>query len=236
MVPLTRGQELDTAALIERAAQTDAAAILVASPNDPTGGVVPTGEVVRLLRTERPVIVDELLYEFSGRTVAPLVTEFENLIVLRDFTLWAGLGGLPLSYTLSARPLAQRLRHAAVYGGATSAPSRAAQLAGMAALQDLDALRGRVKAIRQERGRLFRSLRKLNLLQPHASEANFLLCAMTRGNAAAIRDYLADQDGIIVRALATPELPNHLRITVGRPQDTDALMRALLRIAEQHPL
>ena len=83
---------------------------------------------------------------------------------------------------------------------------------------------------------MFRSLRKLNLLQPIPSEANFLLCAMTRGNAAAVRDHLADHDGIIVRAIATPELPNHLRISVGRPQDTDALMRGLLRIAKQHPI
>jgi histidinol-phosphate/aromatic aminotransferase/cobyric acid decarboxylase-like protein len=39
-----------------------------------------------------------------------------------------------------------------------------------------------------------------------------------------------------VRAISTPQLPNHLRISVGRPQDTEALMRGLLRIAEQHPL
>ena len=64
----------------------------------------------------------------------------------------------------------------------------------------------------------------------------FLLCMMTRGNAAAVRDNLADHEGIVVRVVTTPELPNHLRISVGRPQDTDALMRGLLRIAEQHPL
>ncbi|HUS17113.1 MAG TPA: aminotransferase class I/II-fold pyridoxal phosphate-dependent enzyme [Chloroflexia bacterium] len=231
-----RGFDYDIETILTLARDHAAALIILSAPNDPTGAGITATEVVRLLRSEVPVLVDECFYEFSGRTVAPLVTEFENLIVLRDFAPWAGLGGLPISYLLTARPLAARLRQAAVYGGATTAPSRAAQIAAMASLTDLDTLRAHIKAIRQERGRLFRSLRKLNLLQPYPSEGPFLLCAMTRGNAAAIRDHLADQDGIIVRALQTTALPNHLRVSVGRPQDTDALMRGLLRIAEQHPL
>ena len=235
-VPLTRSFDLDPAAVLRAVAAGPVALVIVASPNDPTGGTVAATDIVRLLRAEVPVLVDESLHEFSGRTVVPLIGEFDNLIVLRDFAPWAGLGGLPISYLLSARPLAARLREAAVYGGVSSAPSRGAQLAALASLADLDYLRGRVKALRQERGRLFRSLRKLNLLQPSPSEANFLLCTMTRGNAAAIRDNLADHDGIVVRALTAPPLANHLRISVGRPQDTDALLRGLLRIAEQHPL
>jgi len=234
--PLTRTFDVDVDALLRLLEDQRPAALILPAPNDPTGTTIGPTEVVRLLRTDLPVLVDESLYEFAGRSVAPLVTEFENLLVLRDFAVWAGLGGLPISYTLSARPLAAQLRQAAVFGGATSAPGRAAQLAALASLQDVAMLRTNVRALRQERGRLFRSLRKLNLLQPFPSDAHFLLCAMTRGNAAAVRDHLADHDGIIVRALATPALPNHLRISVGRPQDTDALMRGLLRIAEQHPL
>ena len=56
------------------------------------------------------------------------------------------------------------------------------------------------------------------------------------GKPPAIRDFLADQAGIIVRALTTPLLPNHLRISVSLPDHTDALMQGLLRLAEQHPL
>jgi histidinol-phosphate aminotransferase len=231
-----RGFEYDIDTILALARDHAAALIILPAPNDPTGAGVSATDVVRLLRAEVPVLVDECFYEFSGRTVAPLVTEFDNLIILRDFAPWAGLGGLPISYLLTARPLAARLRQAAMFGGATTAPSRAAQLAAMASLTDLDTLRAHIKARRQERGRLFRSLRKLNLLQPYPSEGPFLLCAITRGNAAAIRDLLADQEGVIVRAIQTPELPNHLRVSAGRPQDTDALMRGLLRIAEQHPL
>ncbi len=231
-----RGFETDIDAMLAVLRERPVALAIVPSPNDPTGLTVPATEVVRLLRAELPVLVDESLYEFAGRTVAPLVTEFDNLIVLRDFASWAGLGGLPVGYLLSSRPLAERLRAAALFGGTTVAPGRAAQLAALASLQDLSPLLAHVKALRQERGRLFRRLRKLNLLQPYPSEANFLLCAMRRDSAAAVRDYLADHDGILLRAISTPHLPTHLRISVGRAQDTDALMGGLLRLAEQHPL
>ncbi len=231
-----RGLELDIDGYLRLIGEQAVALAVVPTPNDPTGTTVAPTEIVRLLQTDVPVLVDESDYEFAGRTVVPLVTEFDNLIVLRDFAAWAGLAGLPVSYLLSARPLAAQLRQAAVFGGVTSAPAHAAQLAAGAALGDLAALQGNLRTLRQERGRLFRRLRKLNLIQPYPSEAHFLLCAVTRGQAAAIRDFLADEAGVIVRAIATPLLPNHLRISVGLPDQTDALFQGLLRLAEQHPL
>jgi histidinol-phosphate aminotransferase len=236
-IPLARGFELNTAAIVRRAQDGLVRLIVAPSPNDPTGGSIPPNEVVRLLSTGVPVLVDESGYEWAGRTVAALVKEFDNLFVLRDLSGWAGLGGLPVAYLMSARPAADALRAAATFGGATTAPGRAAQLAAAAALGDLATLQGQVRAVRQERGRLYRQLRKLNLIQPLAlADAHFLLCQVTRGHALALRDFLADQAGIIVRAYTTPPLTNHLRISVGRPEHTDALIAALLRLAEQHPL
>ena len=55
---------------------------------------------------------------------------------------------------------------------------------------------------------------------------------MRRGSAGRIAAALAEQ-GILISPFATPALPNHLRISVGRPEDTDAVFRALLRLAEQ---
>jgi histidinol-phosphate aminotransferase len=195
-------------------------------PNNPTGNLTSTQAVARLLQTGVWVLVDESYFEFCDRTVAPLVAEFDNLVVLRQFGPWAGLHGLPVGYALCSARAASRLQRLTPAGG----PNRAAQLAAIASLGDRDNLKQRVRWLRLERGRLFRQLRKLNLVQPYASAGNFILCHVTRGNAGYIQRYLQDR-GILVKALTDRWLSNHLRIGVGKPEDTNALIAALRELA-----
>ncbi|MDY6999106.1 MAG: aminotransferase class I/II-fold pyridoxal phosphate-dependent enzyme, partial [Actinomycetota bacterium] len=67
--------------------------VFIASPNNPSGNVTDTGAILELLQTGMVVVVDEAYYEFSGVTVAPLVPQHHNLIVLRSMSKWAGLAG-----------------------------------------------------------------------------------------------------------------------------------------------
>jgi histidinol-phosphate aminotransferase len=108
----------------------------------------------------------------------------------------------------------------------------AAQIAAIASLEDRDELRQRVRRIRLERGRMYRQLRKLNMVQPYPSSANFLLCEVTRGEAQAVQRHLQD-DGILVKLLTDRRLANHLRIGVGRPEHTNALIASLKKLAAQ---
>ena len=65
-----------------KAAITDKTRIIfVTSPNNPTGTIVPEKDILELLATGLPVVVDEAYYEFSGQTVANLVPQYRNLIV-----------------------------------------------------------------------------------------------------------------------------------------------------------
>jgi histidinol-phosphate aminotransferase len=227
-VPRTSEYDLDLPALERALDAPGVGAVILATPNDPTGSTITPTDIVRLLRHDPLVIVDETYFEFAGQSSARLVAEFDNLVILRDCGPWAGLGGLPIGYTLSSRPLATALRRA----GLLAPPNRAAQLALLASLGDRAALIARVRQMRHERGRLFRQIRKLNLLDPLPSDAPFLLCAVRRSTAGRIAAALAER-GILVRPIATPALPNHLRISVGRPEDTDAVYHALLKLAEQ---
>jgi histidinol-phosphate aminotransferase len=202
--------------------------VLLSSPNNPTGNVASQSAIVQLLHTGVWVLVDETYFEFSDRTLAPLVAEFDNLVVLRSFSPWAGLHGIPVGYALCSTRAASRLQRLTPPGGL----NRAAQLAAFASLQDRDSLRQKVRRIRLERGRLYRQLRKLNLLQPYQSETNFLLCQVTRGDAAQIQRHLQD-DGILVKTISDRWLTNHLRIGVGRPEDTNAVYTSLKTLAQQ---
>ena len=64
-------------------------------------------------------------------------------------------------------------------------------------------------------------------LRPYPSQANFILCRVMGVDAAALKNDLAVRYGILVRYFNAPGLQDHIRISVGRPEDTDRLLKAL---------
>ena len=196
--------------------------IFVASPNNPTGNTTREKAIKELIDTGRVVVVDEAYFEFSANaTVANLVPSYPNLIVLRTFSKWAGLAGLRIGYGLFPRGIAGYLMKIKQPYNA----SAAAQAAVLASLADIDYLRANVTKVVMERERSFGKLKELGWLKPYPSQANFILCSLPEGNAQEIWRGLRKK-GIFVRYFDTPGLRDCLRITVGRPEDTDALIDA----------
>ena len=88
-------------------------------------------------------------------------------------------------------------------------------------------------ALVSERQRMYEALQHIPFLQPFPSEANFILCRVTGGkDAKAVKDTLAAEHGIMVRHYAKAELAGFIRISVGRPEHTDAVVAALQRMAD----
>ena len=102
----------------------------------------------------------------------------------------------------------------------------AAQVAALESLADMNYLQGTVQTIIQERERLLTQLRELDFLQPYPTEANFILCRVINGRAKQIHEGL-QQCGIFLRYFDTPLLQNCIRISVGKPEHTDAVIQAL---------
>ena len=75
-------------------------------------------------------------------------------------------------------------------------------------------------------------LQQLDFLKPIPSQANFILCEVVRGRAKFFQDELEKQ-GILVRYYNTPLLQNYIRISVGKPEQTDKIMEALQGIGEK---
>lgn len=201
--------------------------ILIGSPANPTGNVTTSAELIKLLESKAIVVVDESFYEFAGISAASLVGEFDNLVVLRSFSHWAGLAGLRIGYGLFPESILKHLGKLR----AISQLNAAQLIAAEAVLEDTQYYKSVLNWLKTERGRLFRQLRKLNFLQPYPSQANFILCQVLRGDSVAIKKRLERED-IYIKSIQNAELPNHLRISVGRPEDTDRLMRSLLTMAE----
>jgi histidinol-phosphate aminotransferase len=224
-VPRTADSGLDMTG-VKKALTERTKVIFVASPNNPTGNAATEEEIKELIDTGRVVVVDEAYFEFgAAATMANLVPSWPNLIVLRTFSKWAGLAGLRIGYGFFPVEIADYLMKIKQPYNA----SAAAQAAVLASLADIDYLRANVAKIVMERERLLGKLEELGWLRPYPSQANFILCSLPKGNAQETWQGLRKK-GIFVRHFDTPGLRDCLRITVGRPEDTDALVKALKEV------
>jgi len=196
--------------------------IFLVSPNSPTGTVIPQSDMLEILDTGLPVLVDEAYYEFYGQTVAPLLGQYQNLMVLRTFSKWAGLAGLRIGYGFFPPKIADYLLRIKIPYNVNVA----ALVAVEESLKDIDYLVGTVRTIIAERERLFRELEEIEWLKPFPSQANFILCSVLKGEAGELRQKLQDK-GILIRYFDQPRLRNFIRISVGKPEHTDALIKAL---------
>lgn len=104
--------------------------------------------------------------------------------------------------------------------------SVAATEAAIAALENSQILSDIGSRIVQERERLFLELAEFNWLSPYPSQANFILCRVKGRDAYQLKDQLA-KSGILVRYFNKPGLQDHIRISVGTPAQTDALINRL---------
>lgn len=202
--------------------------VFVSSPNEITGASVSALEIGTLLQRGTTVVLDETYREYSENAPGALGREYDGLVSLRSFGSWAGLWGIPVSYFVADVHFTERVEATYPSDGLT----RASRIAAGASLDDAAALLGRVRLIRKERGRLYRQLRKLNLLQPYPSDGPAVLCKVTRGDTQSLVDGLRMR-GIIVRDCADVGLEGFVRVSVGTPEDTDQLMDALLALASR---
>jgi len=228
-VPRSARFSVDVAPTAEIDAPRDGLAI-VQSPNDPTGTLLAAPDAVRLSRRFRALVIDERHGEYSGRTLVPLAREFENIIVIQSLETWAGLAGLPIAYLIARPALARQIE---AYRPVPRV-SAAAMIAAHATLDDLTYVRATVRRIRDEKSHLYRMLRKLNMLRPLPSWANFLLVQIERGTAQEIQQALAQRDIFVYRPV-DPVLDQHLRIAAVTPETTRLLKEALIEIARELP-
>jgi histidinol-phosphate aminotransferase len=223
-VPRIKDFTLDMAG-IKKALTGKTKAIFVASPNNPTGDTATEKEIMELVGTGKIVVVDEAYFEFSNITMVNLVPSYSNLIVLRTFSKWAGLAGLRIGYGFFPAEIAGYLMKIKQPYNANAA----AQAAVLASLADIEYLRDNVTKILVERERLFGKLKELDWLRPYPTQGNFILCSLPKGKAKEIWQQLRKK-GIFVRYFDTSRLKDCLRISVGRPEDTDALVKALKEV------
>ncbi|KAL6513825.1 hypothetical protein OROHE_019281 [Orobanche hederae] len=226
-VPRKPDFSLDVDRIVEIVKQEKPKCIFLTSPNNPDGSIIDDETLLKILKLPILVVLDEAYIEFAGlESKMRWVKKYENLIVLRTFSKRAALAGLRVGY--GAFPLS-----IIKYIWRAKQPynvSVAAEVAACAALENPAYLENVKVALVQERERLFNLLKQVPFLNPYPSYSNFILCEVTSGrDAKKLKEDLA-RIGVMIRHYSNKELVGYVRVSVGKPEHTDALMESLKRL------
>jgi histidinol-phosphate aminotransferase len=204
--------------------------VWVANPNNPTGTWVGSGALRRFVEglPERLIVViDEAYAEYVIEPDYPDATtwldDFPNLVVTRTFSKAFGLGGLRIGYGISHPEVAELLNRLRQPFNV----NLLAQEAALAALADEDHIRRSVDLNLEGLRRLEEGVRALGL-DYIPSVGNFLTVDLDRD--AGPVDQALLREGVITRPIAGYGLPNHLRVSVGLPEENAQCLEALARV------
>jgi histidinol-phosphate aminotransferase len=228
-ISLTNTLQYNSALLLDVVEERQPDVTIICSPNNPSGCVIADQDLVTLLSKARGlVIVDEAYHEFAEHSVVPLLHEHENLIVLRTFSKAMALAGLRVGYLLAAPDLVREIRKAVLPYNLNVLSQIAAEVAIEKYESDLRPL---VKRILAERERLFVELSDIDGLTPVSSKGNFMLVKSVR-DPTQIFAALLERDILVRDVSGYPMLRDYFRISVGRPEENDRLLKELRAICQ----
>jgi histidinol-phosphate aminotransferase len=230
VVPAKRyGHDL---AAMRKAIDAETRVVFIANPNNPTGTLLSGAELEAFLRDVPPhvvVVLDEAYNEYLPEAVRydslPWLERHRNLVVTRTFSKAYGLAGLRVGFALCDDRVADLLNR-------VRQPFNVNELALVAATAAL----GDAAFVRRSRElnlagmqQLVDGFRRLGLAWI-PSFGNFASVEIPRANgepqAGAAFEKLLRQ-GVIVRPVGGYGLPDHLRVTVGLPEENDRFLAAL---------
>ncbi len=205
--------------------------VYIANPNNPTGTWLDEAALIRFLERVPPtlwVVLDEAYAEYATTAGYPdgirLAERYPNLIVTRTFSKIHGLAALRVGYGVSSPAFADLMNRVRQPFNVGSLALAAAE----AALDDADFVAASRQLNSAGRARIERGLAAL-ALDWIPSLGNFVTFHVGTGrNALGVYEAMLD-DGVIVRPVANYGMPNHLRVTVGLPDENERFLAALER-------
>ena len=208
----------------------NAGLIYICNPNNPTASITPKQRLrafLDALPQTTMVLMDEAYHHYAEsadyESTVPLVAIRPNLIVSRTFSKIYGMAGLRCGYAIAQRDVIRRLQQQAAWDS-TNVIALAAARASLADPRQVTEGRRRNSETKRE---LVGSLNKLGY-KVIPSEANFIMIEMRRDVKPVITT-LRDR-GVQVGRLF-PALPQHLRVTIGKPEQMQQFLEAFRAVA-----
>lgn len=206
----------------------DTAIIFLANPNNPTGDYFTQDDLVSLLNkipSSTLLVMDEAYYEYAKDEpdypdTLSLQSDFPNLVILRTFSKSYGLAGLRIGYCIATPALIEVLHRVKL----TFNVSAIAQAAALQALSDQSFIQKTLDINNQGMSMLKNSLDELKFTYLR-SPTNFLTVDLKEDTYPVYHHML--QEGLMLRTLHPYGMPNHLRISIGLPEQMQRLTEKL---------
>lgn len=229
-IPLDKQFQLDMPAMAKAIATHQPAVIFLAYPNNPTGNLFSQQDVRSIIELAPGlVVVDEAYHAFAGHSFMPMLSEYDNLLVMRTVSKM-GLAGLRLGM-LSGRPewITELDKVRLPYN-----INVLTQFSAEFALQHDDILQQQTDQICADRTILKQALSGFESVIQYPSAANFILFKVENMSSEAIFSALK-QSGILIKRFADTSGPlaNCLRVTVGTVEENQAFTESLGKILSQ---
>ncbi|SFT65937.1 histidinol-phosphate transaminase [Pseudomonas marincola] len=202
------------------------AGIIFPNPNAPTGCLLALEAIERLLQlnTETVVLVDEAYVDFGGETAISLVDKYPNLLVTQTLSKSRSLAGLRVGLAVGHPDLIEALER--IKNSFNSYPLDRMAIAGAAAaFTDREYFAQTCKAVIDSRETVVAGLQALGF-EVLPSKANFVFARHPQHDAAKLAAKLREQ-GVIVRHFTQARIAQFLRITIGTPEQNQALLDGL---------
>lgn len=198
------------------------AVTFIASPNSPSGHVVPNEDLRKLAsQLSGVLVIDEAYVDFAEENALDLVKEYENVILIRTLSKGYSLAGLRLGFGVANPILLAGLFKVKDSYNIDAIACKVAT----AAITDQAYKNACIAKIRASRHQLATDLKQLGF-RVWDSQTNFLLAQPPQRNAEYLYQKLKEQK-ILIRYFKQPGLDDKLRITVGTDEQNQTLVEVL---------
>ncbi len=203
--------------------------VVLANPNAPTG-IALSRQAVETIAAQNPdgiVLIDEAYVDFGAQSALPLLSKYNNLLVVQTYSKSRSMAGARLGFAFGAEEVIADLEKIK-YATNPYNVNRLTQLAGTASLDEDAYTKEKCAEIIQTRDYVTKALRDLEFTVPD-SLANFVFAKHKTMRGEALYKSLK-QRGILVRHFSGERLEDYNRITIGSPEEMKIFIQTVREI------
>ncbi|MCT4621264.1 MAG: histidinol-phosphate transaminase [Marinisporobacter sp.] len=223
-VPCEEDFKIDIDKIIKEANEREAKLIFLCNPNNPTGRVIPIGDIEKVIKeTKSIVVVDEAYSEFLGESAIALIKKYDNLVVLRTLSKAFALAGARVGCGAGS----ERIMDALYRVKAPYNLNIFSQMIGKIYMENIEIIQEYIEKIKEERTYLYEELKKIETIEVFQTGANFILM---RSKKAEEIIKICKEEKISIRCFNEALLKNCFRISIGSREENDELLRVLRKV------